>query len=161
MLLEMQIQGLTLDPISNMPIVILKNPNREPSLPIWIGYAEANAIALELEKISSPRPMTHDLMRNIIDHLEAKVKRIVVTDLKDNTYHAEIELLKNGKNLTIDARPSDAIALALRTKAPIFVAEQVLQKSKKEEGAINWYDTGKMREWLENLTPDDFGSMEQ
>ena len=120
-MVEMKVEGLTLDPLTNMPIIILKDLAGDKALPIWVGYFEANAIALEIEKINTPRPMTHDLLNNIISSLQAKVKHILVTDLKDNTFFAEILVIQNGSDMTIDSRPSDAIALALRSKSPIFV----------------------------------------
>ena len=123
-MLQMVVKGLTLDPLTNMPIVILKDVEGNRALPIWIGTNEANAIALEMERITTPRPMTHDLIRNILEGLKAKVSRIVVNDLRDNTFYAVIFLAVNGAEVAIDSRPSDAIALALRVKAPIFVAEK-------------------------------------
>ena len=129
-MVEMKVEGLTLDPLTNMPIIILKDLAGDKALPIWVGYFEANAIALEIEKINTPRPMTHDLLNNIISSLQAKVKHILVTDLKDNTFFAEISVIQNGSDMTIDSRPSDAIALALRSKSPIFVEEKVIEAAK-------------------------------
>ena len=126
----MVVKGLTLDPLTNMPIVILKDVEGNRALPIWIGANEANAIAMEMERITTPRPMTHDLIRNILEGLKAKVSRIVVNDLRDNTFYAVIFLAVNGTEVAIDSRPSDAIALALRVKAPIFVAEKVIREAK-------------------------------
>ena len=123
MLIEMTIKGLMVDPITNMPIVILKDKVGERVLPIWVGIFEANAIALQMENIATPRPMTHDLLRNVITDLEGSVDRVVVSDLKDNTFYAIIHLTVRGERVVIDARPSDAIALALRTRSPILVEE--------------------------------------
>src|SRR5512133_2137766 len=125
MLIEMTIKGLMVDPITNMPIVILKDKQGDKVLPIWVGIFEANAIALQIENVATPRPMTHDLLKNIISDLAATVQKIVVCDLKENTFYALIHILVNGQTVAVDARPSDAIALALRAKAPIFVEDAV------------------------------------
>ena len=129
-MIEMKVEGLTLDPLTNMPIIILKDLSRDKALPIWVGYFEANAIALEIEKINTPRPMTHDLLSSMISSLQAKVKHVLVNDLKDNTFFAVISVVQNGSDMTIDSRPSDAIALALRTNSPIFVEEKVIEAAK-------------------------------
>ena len=126
MLIRMTVRGIALDPITNMPIIILKDVEERKALPIWVGIFEANAIALELEKVSTPRPMTHDLMRSILEGLGVSVRQVIINDLKDNTFFAVIELARNGTAINIDSRPSDAIALALRVNAPIFVTEQVV-----------------------------------
>ncbi len=131
MLYEMKVKGLALDPLTNVPIVILKGVDKTNSLPIWIGIFEANAIMSELENVTSVRPMTHDLIKNVLKEFKAEVVRVIVTDLIDNTFYANIELLFNGATLRIDSRPSDAIALALRVNAPIFASEEVIAKSKK------------------------------
>ena len=131
-MIEMKVEGLTLDPLTNMPIIILKDLSRDKALPIWVGYFEANAIALEIEKINTPRPMTHDLLSSMISSLQAKVKHVLVNDLKDNTFFAVISVVQNGNDMTIDSRPSDAIALALRTNSPIFVEEKVIEAAKME-----------------------------
>lgn len=162
MWVEMKVRGLALDPLSNMPIIILRDEEEKRSLPIWVGIFEANAIALELEKITTPRPMTHDLIKNILDTLDARVLKIVVNDLKDNTFFAAIHLQLGDSELTVDSRPSDAIALALRVGAPIFVEEEVVRRAKsvevvKETEAVNPEDREKLKEWLENLKPEDFG----
>ena len=133
MWVEMKVRGLALDPLSNMPIIILRDEEDKRSLPIWVGMFEANAIALELEKIATPRPMTHDLIKNILESLEARVLKIVVTDLKENTFFAAIHLQLGDSEITVDSRPSDAIALALRVAAPIFVEEDVVRKAKSVE----------------------------
>lgn len=162
MWVEMKVRGLALDPLSNMPIIILRDEEEKRSLPIWVGIFEANAIALELEKIATPRPMTHDLIKNIIESLEAKVAKIMVNDLRENTFFAEIHLKVGESEITVDSRPSDAIALALRVGAPIFVEEEVVRKAKSVEVAKDAEigradDPEKLKEWLENLKPEDFG----
>ena len=161
MLVEMKVRGLALDPVSNMPIIILRDEDDKRSLPIWVGIFEANAIALELEKIPTPRPMTHDLIKNILESLEAQVLKIVVTDLKDNTFFAVLHLQIADHEYTVDARPSDAIALALRVAAPIYVDEDVVRKAKtlevnKEAEPVKADDTERLREWLQNIKPEDF-----
>jgi bifunctional DNase/RNase len=169
MLLEMKVKGLALDPLSNMPMIILRDEEEKRSLPIWVGLFEANAIALELEKISTPRPMTHDLIKNILESLDARVLKIVVNDLRDNTFYALIYLELGGAEITVDSRPSDAIALALRVGAPIFVDEEVVQKAKSVEvvkgpesrgGAGLAGEEAKIKEWLESLKPADFDKIE-
>jgi len=162
MWVEMKVRGLALDPLSNMPIIILRDEEDKRSLPIWVGIFEANAIALELEKITTPRPMTHDLIKNILEALDARVLKVAVNDLRDNTFFAVIHMQLGESELTVDSRPSDAIALALRVGAPIFVEEDVVRKAKsvevaKETEAINPDDREKLKEWLENLKPEDFG----
>jgi hypothetical protein len=158
----MVVKGLTLDPLTNMPIIILKDVEGNRALPIWIGANEANAIAMEMERITTPRPMTHDLIRNILEGLKAKVSRIVVNDLRDNTFYAVIFLTVNGTEVAIDSRPSDAIALALRVKSPIFVAEKVIREAKSidltEDKPAE--DAQSVRDWIENLKPEDFGRIE-
>jgi uncharacterized protein len=160
--LQMVVKGLTLDPLTNMPIVILKDVEGNRALPIWIGPNEANAIALEMERVITPRPLTHDLIRNILEGLQVKVARVVVNDLRENTFYAVIFLAVNGTEVAIDSRPSDAIALALRVKAPIFVAERVIREAKSidltEERPAE--DTQSVRDWIENLKPEDFGKIE-
>jgi len=158
MWVEMKVRGLALDPVSNMPIIILRDDEEKRSLPIWVGIFEANAIALELEKISTPRPMTHDLIKNILESVEAKVEKIVVNDLRDNTFFAMIHLRLGEEEVTVDSRPSDAIALALRVGAPILVEEDVVRRAKNVEVAPKESDDQeKLKEWLENLKPEDFG----
>jgi len=161
MFVEMKVRGLALDPLSNMPIIILKDEEEKRSLPIWVGIFEANAIALELEKIPTPRPMTHDLIKNILETIEARLLKIVVTDLRENTFFAELHLQMGEGEYTVDSRPSDAIALALRVAAPIFVNEEVVQKAKslevtKDAEPVKADDPEKLREWLENIKPEDF-----
>jgi len=158
MWVEMKVRGLALDPVSNMPIIILRDEEEKRSLPIWVGIFEANAIALELEKISTPRPMTHDLIKNILESVDAKVEKIVVNDLRDNTFFALIHLRLGEEEITVDSRPSDAIALALRVGAPIFVEEDVVRRAKSVEVAPKESDDQeKLKEWLDNLKPEDFG----
>ena len=157
MFIEMTVKGLTLDPLTNMPIVILKDMDDKRVLPIWIGLFEANAIALELEKISTPRPMTHDLIKDIITGLNATVTKIVVNDLKNNTFYAVIHLSLDGNNIVVDSRPSDAIALALRIGAPIYVSAEVVNKAKSIDMSKESEETDQLKEWLENLRPEDFG----
>ena len=162
MFVEMKVRGLALDPVSNMPIIILRDEEDKRSLPIWVGIFEANAIALELEKIPTARPMTHDLIKSILETIEARVLKIVVTDLKENTFFAVLHLQLGESEYTIDSRPSDAIALALRVSAPIYVDEDVVRKAKslevgKETEAPKADDPDRLREWLENIKPEDFG----
>jgi bifunctional DNase/RNase len=157
MFVEMTVKGLTLDPLTNMPIVILKDMEDKHVLPIWIGLFEANAIALELEKITTPRPMTHDLIRDIITGMNATVTKIIVNDLKNNTFYAVIHLSLDGNNIVIDSRPSDAIALALRIGAPIYVSTEVVNKARSIDMTKESEDTDQLKEWLENLKPEDFG----
>ena len=133
MWLEMKVKQLALDPLSNMPMIVLRDEEEKRSLPIWVGLAEANAIALELEKIPTARPMTHDLIRNILESVGARVSKVVVNDLKENTFYAVIHLRLGGNDLAVDSRPSDAIALALRVDAPIYVDEEVLNKAESVE----------------------------
>jgi hypothetical protein len=157
MQIEMTIKGLMVDPISNMPIVILRDKEGAKTLPIWVGMFEANAIALQIENISTPRPMTHDLLRNVIQDLEAAVEKIVVCDLQDGTFYALIYLRVQGELRAIDARPSDAIALALRTRAPIFVEEAVIDNAKTVDVATDKSDAERLQKYLESLDPDDLG----
>ena len=152
----MSIKGLMLDPVSNSPIVVLKDENEKFFLPIWVGIFEANAIALQLENISTPRPMTHDLLRNMIAELDGRVTRIVINDLRDSTFFAQIRLLVGEKTLEVDARPSDAIALALRAEAPIFVAQSVLDQAQTISPESDDQDE-KLKKWFEQLGPDDMG----
>jgi len=157
---RMRIKGLMIDPVSNMPIIILKDPEGESVLPIWVGIFEANAIATQLEKVTSPRPMTHDLLRNVIEGLKARVDRVVITELKDNTFFALIHLERNGERLAIDARPSDAMALALRAEVPIFVEEAVLERSSVEGEGQEIDEPERLRRWLEQVDPEELGKYE-
>jgi uncharacterized protein len=155
-LVPMSIKGLMLDPVSNSPIVVLKDDDEKFFLPIWVGIFEANAIALQLENVTTPRPMTHDLLRNMIAELDAHVTRVVINDLRDATFFAQIRLNVGTKVLEVDARPSDAIALALRTEAPIYVAQSVLDQAQTITPEGEDQDE-KMKKWFENLGPDDLG----
>jgi hypothetical protein len=155
--IEMTIKGLMIDPITNMPIVILKDKEGDRVLPIWVGIFEANAIALQIENITTPRPMTHDLLKNVLNDLEARVQKIVVSELRDNTFYAMIYINKNENILAIDSRPSDAIALALRTKSPIFVEESVVESAKGMDLTKDTTDSERLQKWLESLNPEDLG----
>ena len=157
MQIEMSIKGLMVDPITNMPIVILRDKDGQKVLPIWVGIFEANAIALQIENIATPRPMTHDLLRNIITNLDGRVDRVVVSDLKENTFFAIIHLTVKGERVVVDARPSDAIALALRTRAPIFVEDAVIDHAKTVDFTSETHDADRLQKWLESLDPDDLG----
>jgi bifunctional DNase/RNase len=157
MQIEMTIKGLMVDPVTNMPIVILRDLDGQRVLPIWVGIFEANAIALQIENVATPRPMTHDLLRNVIQDLRATVQKIVVSDLQDNTFFALIYLHLNGDTLAIDARPSDAIALALRTRAPIFVEDSVIDHAKSVDFSSEKADADRLHKWLESLDPEDLG----
>ena len=160
MTVEMKITGLMIDPVSNMPIIILKSETGEEVLPIWVGIFEANAIAMQMESIVSPRPMTHDLLKNVIEGLEATIRRIEITDLKENTFFAVISLDRDGQDLEIDSRPSDAMALALRAGAPILVHESVLDKSSSTGEGGEAQETERLRRWLETVDPTELGNYE-
>ena len=153
---EMKIRGLLMDPVTNTPIVILRDSGSETVLPIWVGVYEANAIALEIEKVSTPRPMTHDLIKNVLAGLDARVHKVVVTELKDDTFYAVIWMERDGKIISVDSRPSDALALALRVDCPIFVEEEVLKTSKKA-AATPETTSEELRKWLEGLNDEDLG----
>jgi bifunctional DNase/RNase len=153
---EMQIRGLMMDPVTNMPIVVLKDVASDTILRIWVGIFEANAIALELEKTTTPRPMTHDLLRNLARGLNASVRKIVVSELRDDTFFAVIWMEHEGETVALDARPSDAIALALRWDCPIYCTRAVLENAKQDEGPQN-ANSDEMRGWLENLNDDEMG----
>jgi len=160
MTIEMKIKGLMIDPVSQMPIVILKDPNGDAVLPIWVGLFEANAIALQMEKVATPRPMTHDLLKNVLGQLEARITKVVITDLKENTFYAVIHLTHRGDDVTIDSRPSDAIAVALRMDAPIFVDEDVINRAKNVDMTREAGESDRLRQWLEKLDPEDLGKYE-
>ncbi len=154
----MKIRGLMMDPVTNMPIVILKDATSSDVLPIWVGIYEANAIALEIEKVSTPRPMTHDLIKTLLTGLDAGIRKVVVSELKDDTFYAVIWLERNGSLISIDSRPSDALALALRLDCPIFVDDSVLKSSKKANTVANKISTDQeLRRLLENLNDEDLG----
>lgn len=155
MIKEMQVVGITIDPGTQSPIVILRDLENRNILPIWIGILEANAIAVGLEKVKLPRPMTHDLFKNVMDQLGVSLKKIEITDIKDNTYYAVLHLEMGGKTLTIDSRPSDALAIAIRLGAPILVHESVIEKAVRVE-AEGGQDKDKWTELLEKMDPEDF-----
>jgi len=154
---EMKIRGLMTDPVTNIPVVILKEADSETVLPIWVGVYEANAIALEIEKVSTPRPMTHDLLKNLLIGLEATVRKVVVTELRDDTFYAVIWLDRGGEIISVDSRPSDALALALRMDCPIYVEDEVLKVSRQATNASDRVSADDLRKWLENLGEDDLG----
>ena len=156
-MVKMEIKGLLMDPVSNMPVVILRDENDGVFLPIWVGLFEANAIAIEMEKVQAPRPMTHDLLKNVISELGIRVERIVVNELRDNTFFARIYLARVEERWNIDSRPSDAIALALRTQSEIFVEEDVLEKSKTLRAEGSQPDPERLKKWLEEVNPEDLG----
>jgi uncharacterized protein len=155
--LKVEIRGLMLDPSSNVPIVILRDTQSQLFLPIWIGVFEANAIALRIEGVEPPRPMTHDLLRLMLDQLGARVEKIVISDLKESTFFAVIHVQQDGRSVGIDARPSDAIALALRADAPIFVLRSVLDKAQAAEMVGQASDEERLKKWLEEISPEELG----
>ena len=155
--IQMRIKGLVIDPISKMPIVVLEELNGERMLPIWIGVFEANAISLKMENIATPRPMTHDLISNLLRRMETTIDKIVVNDVRDNTFFAHIYCKRDNEIIPIDSRPSDAIALSLRMDAPIFVDEEVVEKAHSLRFDENLEDSEKLKKWLEGLQPEDFG----
>ena len=161
MSVEMTIKGLMMDPVSNMPIIILKNSNGESVLPIWVGIFEANAIAMELQGIHAQRPMTHDLLRDIVAGLGGELQRVQITDLRDDTYFAELLIVREGKVVQVDARPSDSIALALRCDAPIFTTDglldRVMDAGRRDPAPQEAKDPDALRRYLEKLDPQDFG----
>jgi hypothetical protein len=155
--IEVKIRGLMMDPVTNMPIVILKDTNGNAVLPIWVGVYEANAIALEIEKVATPRPMTHDLIKNLLLGLNTTVRKVVVNDLRDETYYALIWLEQDGQIISIDSRPSDALAVALRLDCPIYVEESVFKNSKLANTTNEKAASDELRKWLENLNDEDMG----
>lgn len=157
MSIRMDVKALILDPIANMPVVILRDEEGSHFLPIWVGVFEANAIALQLEGIATPRPMTHDLLRNLLARIDAKVEKIVVTNLLENTFYAEIHIQMGGAAITLDSRPSDAIALALRAGAPIYVEEEVVAKSAANDDPSEVQNSERLKKWLEQVDPDSLG----
>ena len=155
---EMKIRGLMVDPSTNSPVVILRDPNSDVVLPIWVGLYEANAIALEVEKSTTPRPLTHDLLKNVVTGLNARVQKVVVSELRGDTFHAVVWMEQNGEMVGVDARPSDALALALRSDCPIFVAEDVLRAAKVLPNSGDAQPSAQeLRRWLENLGDEDLG----
>jgi hypothetical protein len=157
--IEVRIRGLMMDPATNMPIVVLKDPDSDAVMPIWVGIFEANAIAIELEKVAAPRPMTHDLTRNLIHHLSGQLERVVITEIREDTFFAVLWLRQGDEPVMVDARPSDAIALALRFDCPIYVAEKVMQSARiSASGSTAEGQTGEqLRGWLEGLNDEDLG----
>ncbi|GAB4244243.1 MAG: bifunctional nuclease family protein [Acidobacteriota bacterium] len=154
---EFRIKGLMMDPITNSPIIILQDVEKSTLLPIWVGIFEANAIALQIERVDTPRPMTHDLLKNILLQLGAEMEKVVVTELRDNTFYAVIYLRKGDELILIDSRPSDAIALALRMDAPIYVTDEVIQSSRNIALDKDQLDPEEVRKWLESLRPEELG----
>ncbi len=154
---EMKIRGLMMDPMTNMPIVVLKDISGDAVLPIWVGIYEANAIALEIEKVTTPRPMTHDLIKVLLMGLEISVRKVVVSELKEDTFYALIWIEREGKLMSVDSRPSDALALALRHDCPIYVDDSVLQSSRYSATVSEKVNNEELRKWLENLNDEDLG----
>ena len=154
---EMKIRGLMMDPVTNMPIVILKDVNGDSVLPIWVGIYEANAIALEIEKVSTPRPMTHDLIKNLLTGLDTRVHKVVVNELREDTFYAVIWLERDGHIISVDSRPSDALAITLRLDCPIFVEDEVLKTSKQAAAVSDRVSSDELRKWLDGLNDEDLG----
>jgi bifunctional DNase/RNase len=154
---EMRIRGLMMDPVTNMPIVVLKDVDGDSVLPIWVGVYEANAIALEIEKVTTPRPMTHDLLKNVLTGFGASVNKVVVTELKEDTFYAVIWAERDGQVISLDSRPSDALALALRVDCPIFVDDEVLRVSKVASAASERLTSDDLKKWLEGLSDEETG----
>jgi uncharacterized protein len=157
MLIEMQVKGLMLDPVTNVPIVVLKDLENQRVLPIWVGPVEANAIALQIENVAPPRPMTHDLFRRLLTALGAALVRVVISELKGSTYYAYLEITREGGRLFLDTRPSDALAIALRAAVPVFVTPAVLDQARSLEVSSEQADQERLQRWLESLDPDDMG----
>ena len=157
MLIEMAIKGLMMDPITNLPIVILKDPDGHRVLPIWVGAVEANAVALQIENVAPPRPLTHDLVRSVLTELGAELVRVVIHDLRDSTFFAYLELRRGNETTLVDVRPSDALALALRAKAPVFVHPRVIDRASSTDISPEEADHDRLQRWLESLDPEDLG----
>ena len=157
MLVEMSVKGLMIDPVQNLPIVILRDMDNQRALPIWVGPVEANAIALQIENVQPARPMTHDLLRNLLVELGATLRRVVIADLRGGTFYAYLDLQVGQEAMLVDARPSDAIALSMRMRAPIFVDSKVLEQAKSVEVSTDRADREQLQRWLESLDPDDLG----
>lgn len=153
----MGVKALIVDPIANMPVVILRDEAEKNLLPIWVGLFEANAIALQMEGVTTPRPMTHDLLKNLIEKIQGDVLKVVINALEENTFYAQIHLRVADRELFVDSRPSDAIALALRTGAPVFVEEEVLEKSRRSDESHEGGNSARLRKWLEEVDPDSLG----
>ena len=154
---EVRIRGLMMDPVTSMPMIVLKDIAGDGVLPIWVGIFEANAIALEIEKTTTPRPMTHDLLRNVLRGFDTQVTRVVVNELKDDTFYAVIWLDRDGETMTLDARPSDALALAMRADCPIYVSRAVMENARLNSSGNSTANSGELKRWLENLNDDDLG----
>ncbi len=154
---EVRIRGLMMDPVTSMPMIVLKDIAGDGVLPIWVGIFEANAIALEIEKTTTPRPMTHDLLRNVLRGFDTQVTRVVVSELKDDTFYAVIWLNRGGETMTLDARPSDALALAMRADCPIYVSRAVMENARLNANGNSTASSGELKRWLENLNDDDLG----
>jgi len=157
MLIEMQIKGLMMDPVTGVPIVILRNADNQRVLPIWVGPVEANGIALQIENVTPPRPMTHDLLKNLLTEFDARVQRVVITALRGNTFYAYLDIDRQGTRILVDARPSDALAVALRSRAPVFVDDAVLDQASSVEVSNEQADRERLQRWLESLDPDEMG----
>jgi bifunctional DNase/RNase len=155
--MEVKIRGLMMDPVTNMPIVVLKDVKSDAVVPIWVGIFEANAIALEIEKTTLPRPMTHDLLVNLVRAMDAVLRRVVITEMRDDTFYALLWMERAGTLISMDARPSDALALALRMDCPIYVADQVVRAAKLTNAGIENFSPEDLRRWLENLNDEDLG----
>jgi hypothetical protein len=155
--IEVRIRGLMMDPATNMPIIVLKDPASDAVMPIWVGMFEAHAIAIELEKVAAPRPMTHDLTRNLIQHLNARLERVVITEIREDTFFAVLWLRQGEEPVTVDARPSDAIALALRFDCPIYVSDQVMESARVTASGVEGQTGEQLRGWLEGLNDEDLG----
>jgi bifunctional DNase/RNase len=153
----MSIKGLMIDPATNTPIVVLRDLDNQRALPIWVGPVEANAIALQIENITTPRPMTHDLLRNVLADLGATLVRVIISDLKESTFYAYLEIRQGDETIFIDTRPSDAIALSIRSRTPVFVDERVFDQAKSVEVSSDEADRERLQRWLESLDPDDLG----
>jgi bifunctional DNase/RNase len=153
----MAIKGLMIDPVTNVPIVLLRDADNQRVLPIWVGPVEANAIALQIENVAPPRPLTHDLLRNVLIELGVTLRRVVIADLRENTFYAYLDLRRGDEAIMVDARPSDAIALAIRTKSPVFVDASVLERARTSDASTEEADRDRLQKWLESLDPDDLG----
>ena len=157
MSVKMEVKALIVDPIANMPVIILRDDEEKNFLPIWVGIFEANAIALQMEGVTTPRPMTHDLIKSLISQLDGTVRKVVITRLQENTFYAEIHLDVRGRPVTVDSRPSDAIAVALRVAAPVFVEESVLEQSREQDDSSEIQSSERLRKWFEEADPDSLG----
>jgi len=157
MLIEMAVKGLMVDPLTNLPIIILRDEANERVLPIWVGPVEANAIALQMENVGTPRPMTHDLLRQLLEGMGGRLSRVIIHELRESTFYAFLEIIRGDERLLVDARPSDALALSLRAKVPIFVNESVFANVQSVDVGPHQVDQERLQRWLESLDPDDLG----